>query len=80
MGGIPVVVVASGGLPVANTTRGAAATPNSVGGMPITIVTDGTGLPLSLVNDDLSAWSAGGGTNKLDFSDAANSQYIPVLL
>jgi len=54
---VPVIVVASGGVPVINTPLGTPMTPVTVpvGGLPITIVTDG-GFPVHLVKDDLTDW------------------------
>lgn len=59
---VPVVVVASGGVPIVNTTRGAPMTPvngTTIQGLPVTLVTEGAilgGMPVALVNDDLSVW------------------------
>lgn len=58
----PVIVVASGGVPIVNTSRGTPMTPvaASIGGMPATIVDENPpnrGFPVHLVNDDLSDWT-----------------------
>ena len=55
----PVTIVASGGIPVTNSTLGAPFTPVADGGIPITLVDDG-GMPMALVNEDLSVWADGG--------------------
>lgn len=54
---VPVIVVASGGVPAINTPRGTPMTPISTvnGGMPVTVVAD-RGFPVHLVNDDLTDW------------------------
>lgn len=52
----PVTIVASGGIAVTNSTSGFPATPITAGGVAITLVVSG-GLPMALVNEDLSAWS-----------------------
>ena len=54
---VPVIVVASGGVPVVNTPLGTPMTPIALtnGGMPVTLVTDG-GFPVHLVKDDLTDW------------------------
>lgn len=58
----PVVVVASGGVPVVNTSLGTPMTPvtAAIGGLPVTIVTDVArigGVPVHLVNNDLTDWA-----------------------
>ena len=54
---VPVIVVASGGVPVINTPLGTPMTPVSgpVGGLPVTVVADG-GFPVHLVKDDVTDW------------------------
>jgi hypothetical protein len=54
---VPVIVVASGGVPVINTPLGTPMTPVSVpvNGLPVTVVADG-GFPVHLVNEDLTDW------------------------
>jgi hypothetical protein len=54
---VPVIVVASGGVPVINTPLGTPMTPIALtnGGMPVTVVADG-GFPVHLVKDDLTDW------------------------
>lgn len=57
----PVVVVASGGAPIVNTPFGSPMTPvtAAIGGPPVTIVTDVArigGMPVHLVNEDLTDW------------------------
>jgi hypothetical protein len=57
----PVVVVASGGMPIVNTTRGTPMTPvaTAIGGTPVTIVADVAnigGVPVNLVKEDLTPW------------------------
>lgn len=59
---VPVSVVSTGGIPVINTALGVPMTPVTapVYGVPVVIVTEGTnvrGLPVHLVNDDLTDWS-----------------------
>lgn len=58
----PVVVVASGGVPIVNTPLGAPMTPVSaaIGGVPVTIVDENPpnrGFAVHLVNDDLTDWT-----------------------
>lgn len=74
----PVVIVTSGAPGFVNSTNGAPATPVASGGSPIVLV-DAGGPAIYLVNDDGSAW-AGSYSPSLDFSNANNSQYIPLLL
>jgi len=54
---VPVIVVASGGVPVINTPLGTPMTPVTppVNGLPVTVVTDG-GFPAHLLNEDLTNW------------------------
>jgi hypothetical protein len=54
---VPVIIVASGGVPIINTPLGTPMTPVTppVGGLPIIIVMDG-GFPVHLVKDDLADW------------------------
>lgn len=59
---VPVSVVSSGGIPVVNVAKGTPMTPVSapVYGVPVVIVTEGAnvrGLPVHLVNDDLTDWT-----------------------
>ena len=56
---VPVVLVTSRGFPITNTTDGVPATPVSDSGWPVVLV-DGGGFPMALVNEDNTAWSAGG--------------------
>ena len=57
---VPVIVVASGGVPIVNTPLGTPMTPvtGTIGGVPVTLVTEPNmrGFPVSLVNDDLTVW------------------------
>lgn len=58
---VPVIVVASGGVPIVNTPRGTPMTPVSatLAGLPVTIVVETgllRGIPVSLVNEDLTVW------------------------
>jgi|GEM_PF-4407046 len=57
----PVIVVASGGVPIVNTALGTPMTPVAAvrGGLPVTIVSDVArigGTPVHLVNEDLTEW------------------------
>ena len=57
----PVSIVASGGLPIVDTSGGVPMTPVTapVYGKPVTLVTDVDNIgakPVTLVNDDLSDW------------------------
>lgn len=58
----PVVVVASGGVPIVNTPLGTPMTPVAamLSGLPVTIVTDVArigGVTVHLVNEDLTEWT-----------------------
>jgi lysophospholipase L1-like esterase len=57
MGGPPVVIVTSGGLPVTNVASGIAFTPVD-SGLAVTLVDSG-GLPITLINADGTLWSSG---------------------
>lgn len=76
----PVVVVDSGGLGVTNLAADGAwpLTVVSDAGFPITIISDG-GIPVTLLNEDGTFWSAVPVTDAFDFSDANNSEYVPLL-
>lgn len=57
----PVIVVASGGVPIVNTPLGTPMTPvsASVGAVPVTVVADAAnigGIPVNLVKEDLTQW------------------------
>lgn len=57
----PVIVVASGDVPIVNTTRGTPMTPvaAALSGLPVTIVADAAnigGIPVNLVKEDLTSW------------------------
>lgn len=59
---VPVIVVASGGVPVVNTPLGTPMTPvnAAIGGLPVTVVTEAPnmrGFPVHLMNDDLTDWN-----------------------
>jgi hypothetical protein len=58
----PVIVVASGGVPIVNTALGTPMTPATaaIGGLPVTIVDENPpnrGIPVHLVNEDLTDWT-----------------------
>ena len=57
----PVIVVASGGVPIVSTPRGTPMTPvaATLSGLPVTIVADATnigGIPVNLIKEDLTSW------------------------
>lgn len=71
---LPVVIVASGGIPVTEIAAGGPGLPVEVAdtGLPVTIVAAG-GLPV------IGAAVGGGGAPAMQFDDAANSQLLAVL-
>lgn len=61
---VPVVIVASGGLPIVNVSLGVPMTPvtetGKLSGKPVTLVTESgklMAMAVYLVNDDLTAWT-----------------------
>lgn len=57
----PVVVVATGGVPIVNTPQGTPMTPiaAAIGAMPVVVIVDAAqigGMPVNLVKEDLSPW------------------------
>lgn len=57
----PITIVAAGGIAITETDIGTPMTPVTSGGFAVTRVASG-GLPVRLVNNDLSPWVEGGGS------------------